>query len=295
VPVLLTSSVGSLPLVHRGKVRDTYDLGDSFLIVASDRLSAFDVVMQNGIPDKGRILTQMSDFWFEKLSDVCPHHLLVTEDQAIAERVPGWDPSLSGRSVVVKKARPLTIECVARGYLMGSLYKEYVREGGRVHGLHLPDGLLEGSRLPEPIFTPATKAQEGHDENISFEEAAAREEPGVAEQAREWTMELYRRAADHAESVGLILADTKFEFGMTENGLIWIDEALTPDSSRYWEASLWSPGGPQPSFDKQFVRDYLETIAWDKRPPGPRLPDDVVSKTRDKYVEAYRRVTGRSL
>ncbi|MBS1712935.1 MAG: phosphoribosylaminoimidazolesuccinocarboxamide synthase [Armatimonadetes bacterium] len=295
MPVLLTSSVGSLPLVHRGKVRDTYDLGDSYLIVASDRISAFDVVMANGVPEKGRILTQMSDYWFRSLSDVCPHHLLETDDEAIARRVPGWDGSLAGRSVVVRKARPLSIECVARGYLMGSLYKEYVRQGGTVHGLRLPDGLQEGSRLPEPIFTPATKAQEGHDENISFDEAVSREAPGVAEQARSWTMELYRRAADRAASVGLILADTKFEFGTTDEGLIWIDEALTPDSSRYWEASLWKPGGAQPSFDKQFVRDYLESIGWDKRPPGPTLPDDVVSKTRDKYLEAYRRVTGRDL
>jgi phosphoribosylaminoimidazole-succinocarboxamide synthase len=292
---LLRSSVASLPLIHRGKVRDTYDLGGDLLIVASDRISAFDVVMANGIPDKGRILTQMSNFWFRKLAGTCPHHLVETEDTAIAARVPDWDGSLNGRSVIVRKARPLTIECVARGYLMGSLYKEYVRFGGRVHGLKLPDGLREGDRLPEPIFTPATKAQEGHDENISFDDAVAREEPGVAEQAREWTMSLYRLAVEHAAGVGLILADTKFEFGLTDQGLIWIDEALTPDSSRYWEASLWAPGGPQPSFDKQYVRDYLETLGWDKRPPGPSLPNEVVAKTREKYLEAYSRITGKTL
>ncbi len=295
MPVLLQSTLKGADLIHRGKVRDTYDLGDSLLIVASDRISAFDVIMENGIPDKGRILTQMSNYWFRKLSEVCPHHLQVTDDEQIRQRVPGWDESLAGRSVIVTKAQPLTIECVARGYIAGSLFKDYRREGGQTHGLDLPDGLLDGSRLSEPIFTPATKATEGHDENIGFREAVDRVGREVAETAREWTLELYRRAADHSATVGLLLADTKFEFGLTEDGLVWIDEALTPDSSRYWEASQWKPGGPQPSFDKQFVRDYLETLAWDKRPPGPRLPDDVVEKTKQKYLEAFRRVTGHEL
>lgn len=292
MPVLLQSTVSSLPLLHRGKVRDTYDLGDSLLIVASDRISAFDVVMANGIPDKGRILTQMSNFWFDKLAATCANHLIETDDAKIASRVPEWGSSLEGRSVIVRKARPLTIECVARGYIMGSLFKEYRSEGGQIHGLELPDGLREGDKLEEPIFTPATKAQEGHDQNISFQQACNMVGLEVAEQARAWTMELYALAATHAATAGLILADTKFEFGLTEDGLIWIDEALTPDSSRYWEAEKWSPGGPQPSYDKQFVRDYLETLDWDKRPPGPLLPEEVVTKTREKYVECYERVTG---
>jgi phosphoribosylaminoimidazole-succinocarboxamide synthase len=295
MPAMLQSALKGLPLVHQGKVRDTYDLGDAYLIVASDRISAFDVVMSNGIPDKGRILTQMSNFWFKKLAHVCPHHLLATSDSDIRSRVPVWTEGLAGRSVVVRKAKPLTIECVARGYLMGSLYKEYRKEGGRIHGLDLPSGLLEGSALPEPVFSPATKAQSGHDENISFAEAADRVGREVAEQAMSWTLELYGLSRRHATSVGLILADTKFEFGLTDDGLIWIDEALTPDSSRYWEASLWRPGGPQPSFDKQFVRDFLETLDWDKRPPGPTLPEGVVAKTHEKYLECYRRVTGGEL
>lgn len=293
--IVLESSLKSLPLIHRGKVRDTYNLGDSLLIVASDRISAFDVVMENGIPDKGRILTQMSNFWFERLKSVCPHHLIETDDEKIRGRVPGWDASLAGRSVVVKRARPLTIECVARGYLMGSLYKEYVREGGRVHDLDLPPGLGEGSPLEQPIFTPATKAQEGHDENISFAVAEDMVGTEVATKVREWTLTLYSEAAMHAATKGLILADTKFEFGLTDEGVIWIDEALTPDSSRYWEAATWAPGGSPPSFDKQFVRDYLETLNWDKKPPGPGLPAEIVEKTRAKYIECFSRVTGQNL
>lgn len=292
MPALLESRLRTLPLLHRGKVRDTYDLGDSLLIVASDRISAFDVVMANGIPGKGQILTQMSNFWFEMLADVCPNHVLASSDDDIRTRVPGWDPSLAKRALIAKKAKPLTIECVARGHLAGSLYKEYKSNQGDLHGLAIPAGLLDGSELPEPIFTPATKATEGHDENISFDQAVDRVGHEVAELARDWTMTLFTKARAHAATKGLILADTKFEFGLTEDGLIWIDEALTPDSSRYWEASLWKPGGPQPSFDKQYVRDYLETLAWDKRPPGPELPSDVVHNTKAKYVEAYERVTG---
>ncbi|MBS1723570.1 MAG: phosphoribosylaminoimidazolesuccinocarboxamide synthase [Armatimonadetes bacterium] len=295
MPVLMESSLGGLRLAHRGKVRDTYDLGEHLLIIASDRISAFDVVMANGIPDKGRILTRMSNFWFGELGAVCPNHLVETSDEGIRARVDGWTPDLAGRAVVVRKARPLTIECVARQYIAGSLFKEYRAEGGKIHGLDLPPGLADGDRLPEVIFTPATKATSGHDENISFAEAANRAGTEVAELARKWTLALFAKAVEHAASAGLILADTKFEFGLTEDGLVWIDEALTPDSSRYWEASLWKPGGAQPSFDKQFVRDYLESIGWDKRPPGPTLPAEVVEKTRAKYLECYRRVTGGEL
>jgi phosphoribosylaminoimidazole-succinocarboxamide synthase len=274
-----------------GKVREVYDLGQELLIVASDRISAFDVVMENGIPDKGRILNRMSAFWFEKLGEVCPHHMISVDDAVIAKRLSFSDETLQGRCMLAQKAEPLTIECVARGYITGSLFKEYLASGGDIHGLDLPEGLVDSSRLPEPIFTPATKAQSGHDENISFKEAADRVGSEIAEKVRGWTLELYSRAAEYALTRGLILADTKFEFGMTEEGLIWIDEALTPDSSRFWDVATYAPGGPQPSYDKQFVRDYLESIGWDKRPPGPRLPDDVVEKTRAKYMEAYERLT----
>lgn len=286
------SSIPNLPPPRLGKVREVYDLGQELLIVASDRISAFDVVMENGIPDKGRILNRMSAFWFEKLGEVCPHHMISVDDAVIAKRLGFSDETLQGRCMLAQKAEPLTIECVARGYITGSLFKEYLASGGDIHGLDLPEGLVDSSRLPEPIFTPATKAQSGHDENISFKEAADRVGSEIAEKVRGWTLELYSRAAEYALTRGLILADTKFEFGMTEEGLIWIDEALTPDSSRFWDVATYAPGGPQPSYDKQFVRDYLESIGWDKRPPGPRLPDDVVQKTRAKYMEAYERLTG---
>jgi phosphoribosylaminoimidazole-succinocarboxamide synthase len=249
--------------------------------------------MANGIPDKGRILNQMSAFWFEKLGDVCPNHVISTDDEIIASRLPNPQEELRGRATLAKKARPLAIECVARGYIAGSLFKEYLKEGGSVHGLTIPPGLINSSRLPEPIFTPATKAQEGHDENISFAQACDIVGRETAEQVRDWTLQLYARAVEHSAGAGLILADTKFEFGETEDGLIWIDEALTPDSSRFWDASLYEPGKSQASFDKQFVRDYLETLEWDKRPPGPILPADIVAKTRAKYVEAFERITGR--
>lgn len=290
---LLQSDLPGLAPPRRGKVRDVYDLGDQVLIVSTDRISAFDVVMANGVPDKGRLLNQTSAFWFEKLGDVCPHHLVSIDDSVISELIKSDQSSLHGRCALARKAEPLTIECVARGYISGSLLKEYRVHGGSVHGLDLPEGLEEGSRLPEPIFTPATKAQEGHDENITFATAVDMVGREVAEQVRDWTLELYNRAAAHAATVGLILADTKFEFGLTDDGLIWIDEALSPDSSRYWEASEWEPGKAQPSFDKQFVRDYLESIGWNKQPPGPTLPDEVVRQTRDKYVQAFERLTGK--
>lgn len=292
---LLTTELPGLPTPRRGKVREVYDLGEYLLIVSTDRLSAFDVVMENGVPDKGRVLNQLSAFWFDRLRGVCPNHLITVDDQKIAESVSFLSPELRGRSALAKKAEPLSIECVARGYITGSLFKEYVASGGRVHDLNLPRGLMDGSALPEPIFTTATKAESGHDENISFGQAADRVGKETAELAMRWTLELFRLAQQHASECGLILADTKFEFGHTNEGLIWIDEALTPDSSRYWEADLWTPGKPQPSYDKQFVRDYLESIGWNKQPPGPRLPDEIIAKTRAKYLEAYRLLTGHEL
>lgn len=276
----------------RGKVRDIYDLGDELLIVATDRLSAFDVVLPTPIPDKGRVLTQLSLFWFELLRNVIPNHVLsATEFPSPFDR---YRDDLAGRSMLVRKARSLPIECVVRGYVSGSGWKDY-RATGKICGLVLPAGLQESDRLPEPIFTPATKAVTGHDENITFEQAVSLVGKEVAERVRSVSLEIYRRATEHAEPRGVLLADTKFEFGLLNNELIWIDEALTPDSSRFWPAAQYRPGGPQPSFDKQFVRDYLEGIRWPKVPPGPELPADVVAATRAKYREAYRILTGHEL
>jgi len=286
-----TNFAGIAPAA-RGKVRDIYDLGDRLLIVATDRLSAFDVVMPTPIPDKGRVLTQLSLFWFDLLRDVIPNHVLSsTHFPSPFDR---YTEDLAERSMVVRKTQPLPIECVARGYLSGSGWKEY-RATGKVCGIALPPGLKESDKLPEPIFTPATKASSGHDENISFERAAEILGKPLAEKVRAVTLELYRRAATYAEPRGILLADTKFEFGQLDGELIWIDEALTPDSSRFWPAAQYRPGGPQPSFDKQFVRDYLERIQWPKTPPGPELPPDVVAGTRAKYREAYRILVGREL
>jgi phosphoribosylaminoimidazole-succinocarboxamide synthase len=276
----------------RGKVRDIYDAGDKLLIVATDRLSAFDVILPTPIPDKGRVLTQLSLFWFDLLRDVIPNHVL-----SATEFPPPFDTygdELAGRSMLVRKTAPLPIECVVRGYLSGSGWKDY-RATGQICGIPLPGGLRESDRLPEPIFTPATKAATGHDENISFEQAASLIGSERARQVREVSLEIYRRAAAYAEPRGILLADTKFEFGLLNDELIWIDEALTPDSSRFWPAAEYKPGGPQPSFDKQFVRDYLESIRWPKTPPGPELPPEVVAATRGKYREAYRILTGREL
>jgi phosphoribosylaminoimidazole-succinocarboxamide synthase len=279
-----TNFAGIAP-VARGKVRDIYDLGDRLLIVATDRLSAFDVVMPTPIPDKGRVLTQLSLFWFHLLKDVIPNHVLsATQFPSPFDR---YAEDLVGRSMVVRKTQPLPIECVARGYLSGSGWKEY-RATGKVCGIALASGLRESDKLPQPIFTPATKATSGHDENISFERAVEMLRKPLAEKVRDVTLEIYRRAAAYAEPRGILLADTKFEFGQLNGELIWIDEALTPDSSRFWPAAEYKPGGPQPSFDKQFVRDYLERIQWPKTPPGPDLPPDVVAGTRAKYREAYR-------
>jgi phosphoribosylaminoimidazole-succinocarboxamide synthase len=290
--VLRETQFAGLTPSARGKVRDIYDLGEKLLIVATDRLSAFDVVLPTPIPDKGRVLTQLSLFWFDLLKDVIPNHVLsATEFPAPFDN---FKEELAGRSMVVRKTKALPVECVVRGYVSGSGWKDY-RVTGRICGIALPRGLRESDRLPEPIFTPATKAESGHDENISFEQAASLISKELAERVRVVSMELYRRAATYAEPRGIIVADTKFEFGLLDGKLIWIDEALTPDSSRFWPAAHYSPGGPQPSFDKQFVRDYLERMQWSKTPPGPELPPDVVSATRDKYREAYRILTGREL
>jgi len=286
-----TQFPGIAPLA-RGKVRDIYDLGDRLLIVATDRLSAFDVVMPTPIPDKGRVLTQLSLFWFQLLKDVISNHVLsAAEFPAPFDR---FQDELAGRSMVVRKTKPLPIECVARGYLSGSGWKEY-KATGKVCGIQLPSGLHESDKLPEVLFTPATKAATGHDENIPFSRAAEMIGGELAAKVRDTTLEIYRRAAAYAEPRGILLADTKFEFGILHDELIWIDEALTPDSSRFWPAAEYRPGGPQPSFDKQFVRDYLERIQWPKTPPGPDLPPDVVAATRAKYREAYRILVGREL
>ena len=286
-----TQFAGLTP-VARGKVRDIYDLDDKLLIVATDRLSAFDVILPTPIPDKGRVLTQLSLFWFHLLKDVIPNHVLSATD--FPPPFDKFKDELAGRSMVVQKTQPLPIECVVRGCVSGSGWKDY-RITGKICGMQLPRGLRESDRLPEPIFTPATKAATGHDENISFEQAASLVGRGIAEKIRALSLELYRRAAAYAEPRGIILADTKFEFGLLHNDLIWIDEALTPDSSRFWPAAHYSPGGPQASFDKQFVRDYLERMRWPKTPPGPELPPEVVEATRAKYREAFRILAGREL
>ena len=291
---VLETSLGDLP-VRRGKVRDVYDLGDRLLLVASDRISAFDWVLPSGIPDKGRVLTQTSAFWFERLAE--PNHLLST-DPAEAGLPAGIDLApLVGRSMLVRKTEVVPIECVVRGYLSGSGWKEYVRQG-TVCGERLPAGLRESDRLEQPIFTPATKAESGHDENISFDEMAARIGRETAEELRRRSIEIYVRGARHALERGIIVADTKFEWGWFASPagrkLILIDEVLTPDSSRFWPADRYEPGHGQPSFDKQFVRDWLESTSWDKNSPPPRLPDDVIARTRDKYIEAYETLTGQA-
>jgi phosphoribosylaminoimidazole-succinocarboxamide synthase len=290
--VLRETQFAGLTPAARGKVRDIYDLGDKLLIVATDRLSAFDVILPTPIPDKGRVLTQLSLFWFRLLEDVIPNHVL-----SATNFPPPFDKyrdELAGRSMVVRKTQPLPIECVVRGYVSGSAWKDY-RTTGKICGIPLPAGLRESDRLPEAIFTPATKAISGHDENISFDRASTLIGKALSEKVRAVSLEIYQRAAAYAEPRGIILADTKFEFGLLNNELIWIDEALTPDSSRFWPAAHYSAGGPQASFDKQFVRDYLERMQWPKAPPGPELPPEVVEATRAKYREAFRILAGREL
>jgi phosphoribosylaminoimidazole-succinocarboxamide synthase len=292
-PILLTTDI-ALPLIGRGKVRDIYDLGDSLLFIASDRISAFDCILASGIPCKGRVLTQISLFWFDYLRDVVPSHLLTGDANQFPSSTADYRDLLEGRSMQVKKAAMVPIECVARGYLSGSGWKEY-KASSTVCGIHLPGGLQESDRLPEPIFTPAMKAHSGHDENVSFERVVSEIGSELAQQLRELTLRIYERAAQHALGCGLILADTKFEFGFVGDQLVLADEVLTPDSSRYWLADDYAPGRAQFSFDKQFVRDYLETLDWNKQPPAPSLPEDVVRKTSEKYTEAYRRLTNRTL
>jgi phosphoribosylaminoimidazole-succinocarboxamide synthase len=295
VTALLTTNLGNTTLLGRGKVRDLYSIGDALLLVATDRISAFDHVLATGIAGKGKILTQISLFWFDLLKSIVPNHIITADVREFPASLQPYADQLEGRSMLVERAAMFPVECVARGYLAGSGWKEY-QATSSVCGIPLPGGLLDGSRLPEPLFTPATKSQDGaHDENISF--AATENAIGAddAAELRRLTLDLYRRAAAHAESRGLILADTKFEFGKTEDGIILADEVLTPDSSRFWEGAAWKPGGPQRSFDKQFVRDYLESIHWNKQAPAPALPDDVVERTQAKYLEAFRRLTGRDL
>ncbi|MFZ0744956.1 MAG: phosphoribosylaminoimidazolesuccinocarboxamide synthase [Terracidiphilus sp.] len=289
---LLTTDLGSTPLLGRGKVRDLYAVGDALLLVATDRISAFDHVLGTGIPGKGKILTQISLFWFHLLSNLLPNHLITAKVSEFPASLHPYANQLEGRSMLVKRAQMFPVECVARGYLASSGWKEY-KASRTVCGIALPAGLEDGSRLPEPLFTPATKSQDGaHDENISFAATEKLLGTDAAAELRRLTLAIYQRAAEHAESRRLILADTKFEFGTTADGILLADEVLTPDSSRFWEAAAWKPGGAQPSFDKQFVRDYLERIQWNKQAPAPGLPDEVVERTLAKYLEAFHRLTG---
>ena len=296
---LLETSLTGLTLHRRGKVRDVYEIGDQLLIVTTDRISAFDYVLGSGIPDKGKVLTQLSGFWFERIGDLVPHHLVSMDTAEFPGPARAHADVLRGRTMLVRRTEPVPIECVARGYLSGSGWKEYQKTGS-VCGVRLPAGLRESDRLPEPIFTPATKAESGHDENISEDEASRLVGHELVVRLKALTLEIYRRGAAHALSKGIIVADTKFEFGLTGAGdpdrdLVLIDEVLTPDSSRFWPESKYEPGRGQPSFDKQYVRDYLEEIRWNKQPPVPSLPDDVVRRTREKYVEAFTLLSGREL
>jgi phosphoribosylaminoimidazole-succinocarboxamide synthase len=286
-----TTQLDGLPEPRRGKVRDIYDLGDTMLIVACDRLSAYDRILEPGIPGKGKILNQMTNFWFERLSEVIPNHLLATEAADFPTVLKPHRDLLDGRSVLVRKADVVPFECVARGYLAGSGFREYTADG-KVCGIPLPPGLQRASRLAEPIFTPATKAETGHDENIDFDTLIEGVGEELADRLRSATLEIYRRGHEHAEKVGLLLADTKYEFGFIGDRLVLIDEVMTPDSSRYWEASSWTPGVEPQSVDKQYVRNWLDDAGWDHESPAPVLPDEVVRETAHKYEEAFRRITG---
>jgi phosphoribosylaminoimidazole-succinocarboxamide synthase len=290
--IVVETNLPDLQLFKRGKVRDVYEVDDKLLIVATDRVSAFDVIMADPIPGKGKILTQISAYWFHAMEDVIPHHLISTRVQDYPSACRPYKDMLEGRSMLVQRSEPLTVECVARGYLAGSGWNEY-QASGKVCGIRLPQGLVESSRLLDPIFSPATKEEVGsHDINITFEEMAMRVGQGLAERLRETTLTIYERACRIAEAKGIIIADTKFEFGLRGGELILIDELLTPDSSRFWPATEYRPGGPQQSFDKQFLRDYLLTLAWDKSPPPPPLPKEIVEKTRQRYEEALRQLVG---
>jgi phosphoribosylaminoimidazole-succinocarboxamide synthase len=292
--VMQTDFTG-LQLLARGKVRDIYDLGDTLLLVTSDRISAFDVIMNEPIPDKGFVLTQISAFWFRQMEDIVKNHIISIDVADYPAACQPYADLLKGRSMLVKKAKPLPVECIVRGYVSGSGWKDY-KSTGAISGIQLPAGLKESDRLPEPIFTPSTKAELGtHDENISFEKMAELCGRNLAEQARDYTIKIYSRARDLADKKGIIIADTKFEFGVYEGELIIIDECMTPDSSRFWPKDRYQPGGPQPSFDKQFLRDYLETLDWGKTAPAPPLPAEIVAKTADKYREALTRIAGISV
>ena len=291
---LLQLDLPGLRKLKSGKVREVFDLADRLLFVATDRISAFDCIMPNGIPRKGEILTQISYFWFGQTAAFQPNHLLSQANDPLPAELQPFSAQLERRCMIVKKAEPLTIECVVRGYLAGSGWKEY-RERQTICGIKLPAGLQESAELPEPLFTPATKAESGHDENISFATAAKLVGDGIAEQARAASMKIYKFAREYARQRGIIIADTKFEFGLFDGKLLLIDELLTPDSSRFWPADHYQPARSQPSFDKQFVRDYLETLAWNKTPPAPMLPPDVVAKTQAKYLDAYERLAGHKL
>jgi phosphoribosylaminoimidazole-succinocarboxamide synthase len=291
-PVVMNTDLPELKLVNRGKVRDIYDLGEHLMIVTSDRISAFDVIMDQGIPLKGVVLTQISKFWFEQMGDLIPNHIVATEIDDFPAITHQYREQLEGRSMLVIKADPLPIECIVRGYVSGSGWKEY-QSRGSICSIPLPEGLTESAKLPEDLFTPSTKADLGaHDENISFAEAIELCGKQTAEQVSDISLQIYRRARDIAADKGFIIADTKFEFGLKDGELIWIDEALTPDSSRFWPKDLYRPGGPQPSFDKQFLRDYLETLDWGKVAPPPQLPAEIVAKTSEKYLEALKHLTG---
>jgi phosphoribosylaminoimidazole-succinocarboxamide synthase len=302
---LLHTELDGLTLHRRGKVRDVYEIDDRLLIVATDRISAFDYVLGSGIPDKGKVLTQLSGFWFERMGDLVPHHLISMQVDEFPAAARQHAQQLQGRTMLVRRTEPIQIECVARGYLSGSGWKEY-QQSGTVCGITLPKGLRESDRLPEPIFTPATKAETGHDVNISEQEAGAIVGHDLVARLKALTLEIYRRGVEHAATKGIIIADTKFEFGLARRSdrdvsaesaeeIVLIDEVLTPDSSRFWPKDQYEPGHGQPSFDKQFVRDYLEAIKWNKQPPVPSLPDDVIQRTREKYVEAFRLLSGRDL
>jgi len=293
--VVLSTDFEDIKLLSRGKVRDIYDLGNMLLIVATDRISAFDVVLSEGIPFKGKVLSQMSAYWFEMMGDLIPHHLVSIDTGDFPPVCRQYETSLKGRSMLVKKAAPLPVECVVRGYLAGSGWKDY-QQRGSICGISIKEGLRESSPLEKPIFTPATKAERGeHDENITFEKAKEMVEEGMAERAKEVSLSLYKKGSEMARAKGIIVSDTKFEFGLLNGELILIDEVLTPDSSRFWPLDEYKPGKAQKSFDKQFVRDYLLTLNWDKNPPAPHLPEEIIKKTSERYLEAFRRLTGREL
>lgn len=293
-PVLLDSNLPGFERIGRGKVRDIYDVGGNLLIITTDRISAFDYILATGIPDKGRVLNQMTLFWLGHLRSLVSNHLITADVREYPAELQPFGDQLEGRSMLVRRAKMVDVECVARGYLAGSGWKEY-RQRGSVCGIPLPAGLRESERLPEPIFTPSTKAQSGHDENISFNTMVGLAGLDVSEKLSRLTLEIYRSAADYALERGIIIADTKFEFGFIDDQLILADEVMTPDSSRFWPADTYSPGGPQPSYDKQYVRDYLESIHWNKQPPAPSLPEDVALRTSEKYKQAFRALTGRLL